>query len=279
MTWPNSQLACAVYVGDEEMCVAMARYFTKVHQLDSDSYRMFAALCRLCESPASWYNSGPVQKYILRQIRLIDTTQLQRGQPGRAHLEGRHGGSPVQGERRDLDVCLLALYGHILFTSTSYTFALSMHIEISMAVSNFLTIYPDYFLRARSLDPGNPMVNLSVGLGYVHHGLKRQSENRQYLIMQGLSCIFEYLAFRNAGTEGERAESCYVIARVFHILGLHHLAICWYDMIFDIPVSEPFGAASIHDTRCCAGYNKYLLLALSSNVKDMETLLSASLIL
>ncbi|PNH36889.1 hypothetical protein VD0004_g9878 [Verticillium dahliae] len=36
--------ACAIYLGDEEMCVAMARFFTKVQQLDSDSYRMFAAL-------------------------------------------------------------------------------------------------------------------------------------------------------------------------------------------------------------------------------------------
>ncbi|KAL2753820.1 hypothetical protein ACRALDRAFT_1064970 [Sodiomyces alcalophilus JCM 7366] len=252
--------ACAVYLGDEEMCVAMARYFTKVHHVDSDSYRMFAALCRLCQSPASWYNSGPVQKYILRQIRLIDTTKLQRNHRG-SQLGGCHGGSAMQDERRNLDVCLLTLYGHILFTSTSYTFALN------------------YFLRARSLDPGNPMVNLSVGLGYVHHGLKRQSENRQYLIMQGLSCIFEYLCCRNAGTQGERVEACYVTARVFHILGLQHLANGWYNRVFEGSMPKPHGAASIQDTRCYTGYNKYLLLVISDNVAEIEPLLWSSLIL
>ncbi|ROT38863.1 TPR-like protein [Sodiomyces alkalinus F11] len=252
--------ACAVYLGDEEMCVAMARYFTKVHHLDSDSYRMFAALCRLCQSPASWYNSGPVQKYILRQIRLIDTTQLQRD-PRESQVVGCNRNTATQDDRRNLDVCLLTLYGHILFTSTSYTFALN------------------YFLRAKSLDPGNPMVNLSVGLGYVHHGLKRQSENRQYLIMQGLSCIFQYLASRSAGTEGERAAACYVLARVFHILGLHHLANSWYNRGLEDSVPETCGATSTRDTRCFTAFNKFLLLVTSGNLKDIDPLLSSSLLL
>ncbi|KAF4587562.1 Transcription factor tau subunit sfc4 [Ophiocordyceps camponoti-floridani] len=39
----------------------------------------------------------------------------------------------------NIDICLLMLYGHILFTSTSYAYSLS------------------YFLRARSIDPSNPM--------------------------------------------------------------------------------------------------------------------------
>lgn len=116
--------ACAIYLADEEVCVAMGRFFAKVNQLDSDAYRMFAALCRLCQSPASWYNSGPVQKYILRQIRVIDDSQLRVTQPG-LQTTGPVDLSEMQGETRNLDVTLLMLYGHILFTSTSYTFALS----------------------------------------------------------------------------------------------------------------------------------------------------------
>lgn len=117
-------LACAIYMADDEVCVAMGRFFTKVNQLDSDAYRMFAALCRLCQSPASWYNSGPVQKFILRQIRVIDATQIRATMP-HAAVAGPSDLSVVHGETRNLDVCLLMLYGHILFTSTSYTFALS----------------------------------------------------------------------------------------------------------------------------------------------------------
>lgn len=115
------RIACAIYLADEEMCVAVARFFMKVRQLDSDSYRMFAALCRLCQSPASWYNSGPAQKYILRQIKIIDASHLSTGPLERQ----QHGGATGQVETKQLDVCLLMLYGHILFTSTSYTFALS----------------------------------------------------------------------------------------------------------------------------------------------------------
>lgn len=81
-----------------------------------DASRMYALLSSLCHSPVSWYTSGPAQKFILRQIKLIDSN-LGFGEQ-RETPEG--GGDPSQG----LDVCLLMLYGHILFTSTSYTYAL-----------------------------------------------------------------------------------------------------------------------------------------------------------
>ncbi|CRK48494.1 hypothetical protein BN1723_008034 [Verticillium longisporum] len=247
--------ACAIYLGDEEMCVAMARFFTKVQQLDSDSYRMFAALCRLCQSPASWYNSGPVQKYILRQIRLIDATQLRSTQPG-TQVTIPVDNSTAQGQTRNLDVCLLTLYGHILFTSTSYTYALN------------------YFLRARSLDPINPMINLSVGLGYIHHGLKRQSENRQYLIMQGLACLFEYADCRMNGSNSQRHEALFTVARSFHMLGLHHLAHCWYQRVIDDQSLHPGVAPGDRDTIINAAFNQYIILITS----EENTILEASLL-
>ncbi|GJC86849.1 transcription factor tau subunit sfc4 [Colletotrichum liriopes] len=129
--------ACAIYLSDEEMCVAVARFFMKVRQLDSDSYRMFAALCRLCQSPASWYNSGPAQKYILRQIKIIDASHFATAHTERGH-EATVGGRAGTAEAKQLDICLLMLYGHILFTSTSYTFALSkssLHFPKSFALT------------------------------------------------------------------------------------------------------------------------------------------------
>lgn len=90
----------------------------------TDSYRMFALLSVLCQSPVSWYTSGPAQKYILRQIKAIDasheTAAVQRGAAGVA--EGADHAIGL-----DIDVCLLMLYGHILFTSTSYSYALGTH--------------------------------------------------------------------------------------------------------------------------------------------------------
>ncbi|KEY67273.1 hypothetical protein S7711_04526, partial [Stachybotrys chartarum IBT 7711] len=190
---------CAIYTSDEEKCVTIGRHLMRDGGV-SDSYRMFALLSYLCQSPVSWYTSGPAQKYILRQIKAVDSS----------HPEAVMRGTSGEHERR-LDVCLLMLYGHILFTSTSYTHALG------------------YFLRARSLDPGNSMVNLSLGLAYVHYGLKRQSTNRQYLLLQGQAFLTQYAeGSRLEGGPVSSVEAYYNIARLFQLLGIGFLAHEYY---------------------------------------------------
>ncbi|KAJ6780308.1 hypothetical protein PWT90_09391 [Aphanocladium album] len=191
---------CAIYTNDEERCVAIARHLMRDGVM-SDSNRMFALLSKLCQSPVSWYTSGPAQKFILRQIRAIDNsyeelfaTKFNPSDAGEATFS-----------KIDMDVCLLMLYGHILFTSTSYTYAIS------------------YFLRARSLDPRNAMVNLSLGLAYVHYGLKRQSTNRQYLLLQGQAFISLYLEADEGSGARPLAERYYNTGRLFQLLGLSQL--------------------------------------------------------
>lgn len=121
----------------------MARYFTSKHQFDTDAFRMFAALSRLCPSPASWYASGPVQKFLLRQIRIMDTTLVPKsandgrgggvgaGTGGESPAaSGSEDGGPLPTELatypgKELDSTLLTIYGHVLFISNSFTYALS----------------------------------------------------------------------------------------------------------------------------------------------------------
>lgn len=103
------------------------------------------------------------------------------------------------------------LYGHILLTSTSYTYALN------------------YFLRAAALDPGNPMVNLSTGIAYVHYAMKRQAENRQFILVQGMHFMFLYYDARVRSADVvERLEAHYNVARCYHLLGIYHLAAEFY---------------------------------------------------
>lgn len=122
-------LVCALLANDEETCVAVARFFMKDYQFTTDSYRMFAAMTRVCHSPVSWYSSGPTQKYMLRQIKamdysLVDDSQRKKYFSERGSYSARDkNGHPVIND--DLDVALLMLYGHILFSSTSYLYALS----------------------------------------------------------------------------------------------------------------------------------------------------------
>lgn len=77
------------------------------------------------------------------------------------------------------------------------------------------------------------MVNLSLGLAYVHYGLKRQSTNRQYLLLQGQSFLSQYADFSQRRAEGQssptaEAEAYYNIGRLFQLLGVNSLALEYY---------------------------------------------------
>ena len=122
-------LVCALLANDEETCVTIARFFMKDYQFTTDSYRMFAAVTRLCHSPVSWYSSGPTQKYILRQIKAMDFALVDEGRREKYFSEkGSYSAQDENGRlviNNDMDIALLMLYGHILFTGSSYAYALS----------------------------------------------------------------------------------------------------------------------------------------------------------
>lgn len=79
------------------------------------------------------------------------------------------------------------------------------------------------------------MINLSLALGYIHYAMKRQSENRHYLIMQGLSFLFAYYDLRHSSVSWqEKQEAEYNVARTYHMLGLTHLAIPYYQKCLEL---------------------------------------------
>lgn len=140
----------------------------------------------------------------------------------------------------------------------------------------------DYFLRARTLDPFNPMISLSVGLGYIHHALKRQADNRQYLIMQGFACVFEFCHSKLSGTPDERREAFFGVARTFHMLGLHHLALEWYRKVLgpeDTETAELQESPSSRDVVLNAAYNEYALFISSGSADELEQSVLPRLIL
>jgi general transcription factor 3C polypeptide 3 (transcription factor C subunit 4) len=123
----------------------------------------------------------------------------------------------------------------------------------------------DYFFRAYALDPGNPMINLSIGLGYVHYGLKRQSENRQFHLMQGLGFLFRYYESRQISPRvDERQEAHYNIARAYHMLGLAHLALPYYFKVLD-EVQGSF--VTREDLVRDAAYNLQNIYAMGGNLE------------
>ncbi len=88
----------------------------------------------------------------------------------------------------------------------------------------------DYYLRALALDPTNPLINLSLAVGYIHLGLSRNSLNRQDSLAQSLSFLFVYHDHRAASSDPvERQEAAFNVGRAFHMLGLPHLAVPYYE--------------------------------------------------
>ena len=99
------------------------------YQFTTDSYRMFTAVTRTVHSPVSWYSSGPSQKYILRQIKAMDFALADEESREKYFAErASYSALDKNGQliiNDDLDIALLMLYGHILYTGSSYIYALS----------------------------------------------------------------------------------------------------------------------------------------------------------
>ena len=274
--------SCAVYAGDEETCVAIARYFMRDYMPGTDSYRMFAAMCRVCQTPVSWYTSGPAQKFILRQIKTMDNIQLKATNPGALEGDGTAEDQrlqQLQPQDIGLDICLLTIYGHILFSTTSYVYALS------------------YFARAASLDPHNCLINLSTGLAYLHYALKRQATNRQYLLAQAFAFLFRYYHDRLgdsqsqaphspeqvAATTAERQEAHFNIARAYSLIGLGNLAMTYYKKVLEEAESDvnsdTGGAVGNEDLTLEAAYNVRTMCYLLGDVEGAKAVTEQWLVL
>ncbi|KAE8396676.1 hypothetical protein BDV23DRAFT_143350 [Aspergillus alliaceus] len=243
---------CALRVQDEETLANEARWFIKEYQFVTDTYRLFSMLSRLCGDPhRSLFHSSPNMKFMLRQIKAMDytlpdeITGLRPTKPvresiyqERARLSTRdENGEPIPAN--EMDIALLVLYGHILYSGNSFLPALN------------------YFFRAYALDDQNPAVLLSIALCYIHHSLKRQSENRHFMIMQGLAFMNEYRRVREqpGSLPQERQEMEFNYARVWHLLGLSNLAVEGYQRVLELgkeiratkPGSQPVAQSADSD--------------------------------
>lgn len=112
-------------------------------------------------------------------------------------------------------------------------------------------------MRAYSLDPSNPLVILSVGHCYIHYALKRQSENRQYLLTQGFYFLHEYYNIKSASpSAAQRQEAHYNMARSYHAVGIPHLAADYYRRALrEVPDDSDNGIMGRNDLTQEAAYN------------------------
>lgn len=105
-------------------------------QFVTDGYRLFSALNRLCDAPHSWYNSGPTQKYVLRQVKAMDFSLVGSArhkslfQERASYSTKDNSGNHILAE--DLDIGLIMLYGHILYLGKSYAYSISKFVQANV---------------------------------------------------------------------------------------------------------------------------------------------------
>jgi len=244
-------ITAAIITADEEKLCNTSRFFMKKFPFATDSFRLYAALNLLFPDQPSWYNSGPSQKFMMRQIRSMDYSLLTPEQranfkfPDQTKVslnsaitsEDATPGNPHG--LKEIEPALLLLYGHFLAQAASYSNALN------------------YYFRAYAADRTNAMVVLSVAIAYMQHSMKRQCENRHQSVIQGVAFFGEYrrLRLREVDEEGSKVlqgksdtvkafvrsrrlmEVEYNEGRFWHHLGLLHLALEAYERC--LGVEEP----------------------------------------
>lgn len=219
------RLACALADDNSKQASIAVRWLLKEYPFGTDPIRLYSAVNRLCSFPDG-FATGPAHKAFMRYVKTMDYALL--GSEARVWYNfrntkestgGFHNGINIEdvGKVKDHDPALFALYGHILMCGGSYMAALN------------------YYFRAYAITPQDPILNLSIGVAYIQHAMKRLSENRQYQIQQGLAFTYRYYELR---TQAEVAIHCqeaeFNVGRVWHSLGLVTLALPAYERCIEM---------------------------------------------
>ncbi|KAK4611688.1 Transcription factor tau subunit sfc4 [Fulvia fulva] len=214
LKWANLGVAfhCALAFNDSFYAIELVRELIRENEFRGGTlFQLFAAVNRFSYG-SNWFNSGPSQKFMLRMVKQFDFLAMEPEVRDRiewsiqkASLEERV--RKMDGERHELDAGVLMMYGHMV------------------AVANHSHTSIPYYLRALALEPENVCVNLSLATMWVQISMKRQTDNRQFGINQGLAFLYRYYHIRAAsGKASHLQEAEYNVARMWHYLGLTHLA-------------------------------------------------------
>ncbi|KAF1977145.1 TPR-like protein [Bimuria novae-zelandiae CBS 107.79] len=212
------RLSCALAVDDSQQASAAVRYLLKIYPFGTEIFRLYSAANRLC-SISDGYSTGATYKVIMRWIKTTDYALLTPENRTWYNFKGADRtqwmsqtlNSGMIDQVKGHDPALFALFGHVLMCTGSYTAALN------------------YFFRAFAITPEDPVLNLSIGVAYFQHALKRLSENRQFQIQQGIAFVTRYHEFRTKDKVAiHEQEAEYNVGRVYHGLGLVSQAIPHY---------------------------------------------------
>ncbi|KAF2176331.1 TPR-like protein [Zopfia rhizophila CBS 207.26] len=213
------RLACAIVLEDSDQVSIACRWLMRTYPFGSNPFRLFSSANRLCPIQTG-YNTGATQKAFMRYIKTMDYAVLT---PEQREMYSFNENERFRWMNKAIQEGILDFVkGHdpVIFTAYAH-----MH----MHGGNYIAAL-NYYFRAFTITPEDTVLNLSIGLAYIQHAMKRQSENRQYQIQQGLAFVFRYHELRtkdNVALHCSEAE--FNVGRVWHMLGLTYLAMPAYE--------------------------------------------------
>ncbi|KAG9289720.1 hypothetical protein G9A89_014455 [Geosiphon pyriformis] len=206
-------MACGLYGNDYEVVCETARWLCTQSQFRSNPYLVYCASMTSGTDAVGYYAAANSQKYFIRQIKsmheVIEARVMSQAKPDAIDHSDLHPSSFTPSRK---NVALLTLYGHILACARSYVSAIA------------------YYLQSYELAPKDPLVNLCLGVAYLHRSMQRQTDNRQVQIIQGFNFLLKYYDLQTGSQEAE-----YNLGRAYHQLGLYHMAVSYYKKVLELP--------------------------------------------
>ncbi|KAF2201890.1 TPR-like protein [Delitschia confertaspora ATCC 74209] len=262
------RLACGIMLDDSRQVSVTVRWLMKQYPFASDIFRLYNHANRLC-SIGSDYNTQTVQKTLLRLIKAMDHALLTPQQRRdfkfslreKATWDSKFTSEGFQKYIHGHDPVLLSLFAHVLMTGGTYISALN------------------YYFRAFAINPEDPVLNLSIAVCYLQHAMKRQSENRQYQLQQGLSFAGRYYDLRTKdGVAVHVQEAEFNMGRLWHMVGLTHLAIPAYERCIALK-QEVEMEKGREDFSAEAAYAMQTILALAGDFRGARRVTEKCLII
>ncbi|KAK4497281.1 hypothetical protein PRZ48_011731 [Zasmidium cellare] len=215
-------LYCGFAFNDSEYLIALARQIiVKNNFRGGMAFQLLAAVNRFAFGN-NWFSAGPTQKFMLRMVKQFDymvmPEEIREKHDWSIHKNAlADRAKKFTHENAELDAGILLTYGHMV------------------AVANHSHSALPYYYRALALQPENICVNLSIACMWIQNSMKRQTENRQFGITQGLTFLYRYYDLRVAsGKACHRQEAEYNVGRTWHQLGLTHLAVPAYERVLGL---------------------------------------------
>ncbi|KAK6355195.1 transcription factor TFIIIC subunit tfc4 [Orbilia brochopaga] len=217
-------LACAIYAQDSDQTSEVLRYFTSTLLFYDNSYHLYATAASFVRGTLKIYPGTTLfsvqnnQKYLMRQLKALDKHVLGKDVIG-VYSQLLRDDNDAEIVPETMSINALVLYAQIMLDGRSYTS--SLH----------------YLSRAYAVQEDHPMILFQMALAYFHRAMQRQSENRQYHILQGLVFLHRYYKIKSASDDWfDRQEAEYNVGRAYHQIGLEHYAVRYYEKV--IAMSE-----------------------------------------